>query len=121
LRQYLTDRDNQIIHQKRRITVLHCQNFAIRLIHYRDRHELQNIQDALRTANDTNQNLYNMLEVPTMERSFMSSSSMDDSHLQTLELGLEEASQPGERQSRLYDEIMAINITRSSSEGETES
>ncbi|CAG8621301.1 720_t:CDS:1, partial [Diversispora eburnea] len=57
-----------------------------------------------------------MLEVPSMERSFMSGSSTDDSHLQILELGLEEASQPGERQSRLYDELMSINITRSSSE-----
>ncbi|RHZ80452.1 hypothetical protein Glove_135g73 [Diversispora epigaea] len=116
LRQYLTDRNNQIARQKGRITDLHCQNFTIRLLHYRDKHELQNMRHALQTADETNQNLYNMLEVPSMERSFMSGSSTDDSHLQTLELGLEEASQPGERQSRLYDELMTINITRSSSE-----
>ncbi|CAG8639107.1 5901_t:CDS:1, partial [Diversispora eburnea] len=74
------------------------------------------MRHALQTTDETNQNLYNMLEVPSMERSFMSASSTDDSHLQTLELGLEEASQPGERQSHLYDELMTINITRSSSE-----
>ena len=62
LRQYLTERNNQIARQKIRITDLHCQNFAIRLLHYRDRHELQNTRDALQTAEAINQNLYSILE-----------------------------------------------------------
>ena len=42
-------------------------------------------------------------KLPSMERSFMSGSSTDDAYFQRIEQGLEEASQPGERQSCLYD------------------
>ncbi|CAG8462232.1 8106_t:CDS:1 [Acaulospora morrowiae] len=69
--------------------------------------------NTLQTADDTNQNLYNMLEVPSMERSFMSGSSTDELYLQKLE-GLEEAYQPGDC---LYDELLTVNSLRSESSG----
>ncbi|CAG8719471.1 3309_t:CDS:1, partial [Ambispora leptoticha] len=50
-----------------------------------------------------------MLEVPDMERSFMSGSSTDDSHYQGLEEGLERALEPGQRHSRMLDEILEEN------------
>ncbi|CAG8485117.1 2402_t:CDS:2 [Acaulospora colombiana] len=72
------------------------------------------MRDALQTADDTNQNLYDMLEVPDAETSFLSGSSTDDSRLRTLELGMEEALEPGQRQSRLLDEILAEGSENSS-------
>ncbi|CAG8727232.1 11741_t:CDS:1, partial [Ambispora leptoticha] len=52
--------------------------------------------------------------VPDAETSFLSGSSTDDSHLRTLELGMEEALEPGQRQSRLLDEILAEGSENSS-------
>ncbi|CAG8484750.1 4258_t:CDS:2 [Ambispora gerdemannii] len=98
---------------------LYCQNFAIRLIHYRDRQELHNTQNALQTAEATNQNLHTILEVPDMERSFMSGSSTDDSHYQRLEEGLERALEPGQKRSHMLDEILEENNSYSENSDET--
>src|SRR6185295_5196652 len=75
--------------------------------------------NALQTAEATNQNLHTMLEVPDMERSFMSESSMDDSHYQRLEEGLERALEPGQRHSRMLDEILEENNSYSENSDET--
>ena len=68
-------------------------------MHYCDRNEIQNIQDALQTTDDTNQNLYDMLEISSMERSFILESSLNNTYLERIEEGFEKALQSGERQS----------------------
>src|SRR6185369_9446600 len=50
LKYNLRDRDNKLAQKKTRITDLHCQNFALALLRYRDRVELINTQETLQNA-----------------------------------------------------------------------
>jgi len=50
LKYNLRDRDNKLAQKKTRITDLHCQNFALTLLRYRDRVELINTQETLQNA-----------------------------------------------------------------------
>nr|CAG8574122.1 3960_t:CDS:2 [Entrophospora candida] len=50
LKYNLKDRDNKLAQKKTRIIDLHCQNFALALLRYRDRVELINTQETLQNA-----------------------------------------------------------------------
>ncbi|CAG8539139.1 212_t:CDS:2, partial [Paraglomus occultum] len=50
LKYNLRDRDKKLAQKKTRITDLHCQNFALALLRYRDRAELINTQETLQNA-----------------------------------------------------------------------
>jgi len=50
LKYNLRDRDNKLAQKKTRITDLHCQNFALALLRYRDRVQLINTQETLQNA-----------------------------------------------------------------------
>ncbi|CAG8680495.1 3247_t:CDS:2, partial [Acaulospora morrowiae] len=57
LQYILINRNNKIDLQKARITDLHCQNFALALLRYRDKLELINTQEALQNSQIWNSNV----------------------------------------------------------------